>query len=307
MGASSPLSPPARARHFEGWQLGLLAVGLAALSAWLALPRPVEPDEVPLPLVDRQQLARGRANDVARAELALKRQLPFAARAVGELVRRHGRLVALGNGQEANLVRAELRAQWAAARKELGAEQLAQLRAIQAELWLNAVEQWQRTGKPSAELDELGGGFPQKAKRMGWADEQGKLRLSATEQWVLFVVRWSELVGAIRDPSLRPSLDQFRLYYHVLLRHPGGDEPAEQDEARLAYVRALSQIDGSFPSDLARGVLLYRLGRAPAALAAFTGHLATHPNGPWTLRCKNYGLAALAASEDSEVPAGRDF
>ena len=39
------------ARHFEGWQLGLLVVSMALLSALLVVPRNVPPELVPPPVI----------------------------------------------------------------------------------------------------------------------------------------------------------------------------------------------------------------------------------------------------------------
>jgi hypothetical protein len=111
---------------------------------------------------------------------------------------------------------------------------------------------------------------------------------------VLFRVRWTELLGLLKTSQLRPRLDEFRLYYRVQLEHPGGASLRDQDERRLSYLSALAVIDGEFPRALAEGVLLARLGRSEQALSALSSHLAAHPDGPWTLRAKNYQLALLA-------------
>jgi TolA-binding protein len=60
----------------------------------------------------------------------------------------------------------------------------------------------------------------------------------------------------------------------------------------LSYVNALARIDPSYPADYARGVLLYRSGRPAEAARAFSRHLEVYPDGPWTLRARNFWLAA---------------
>ena len=140
----------------------------------------------------------------------------------------------------------------------------------------------------------------QKGKSIGWFDAKGRLRLSEDELFVLFRVRWTELIGRLESSELRPRLDELRLYYRVLLEYPGGGSSREQDEHRLAYLPALARVDSDFPRMLAEGVLLYRLGRKEQALAAFSAHLAAHQDGPWALRAKNYALSALAQVQPTE-------
>jgi hypothetical protein len=288
------------ARHFEGWQLGLLAVGVALCGLWLALPRPVEPRLLPLPEVDRDVVARARSEDRLRAREAERLVLPFEVRAVGELLRRHGARVASQDALGARQARDDARKLVSKLARESGWEPLRRLRAIQTELFLRAATGLRVDAPKSAELEELAGNFVQKGKGLGWFDSSGQLRLSEDELFVLFRVRWSELVGRLESPELRPRLDELRLYYRVLLQYPGGASAREQDEHRLAYVPALARVDSDFPRALAEGVLLYRLGRKEQALASFSAHLAAHEDGPWALRAKNYALAALAEVQPTE-------
>ena len=116
----------------------------------------------------------------------------------------------------------------------------------------------------------------------------------------LYRVRWADLTGSLEVPPLRPSLDEFRLYYRTLLEHPEGKSPFEQDERRLAYASALGRIDGEFATDVARGVLLFRLGRPQAAYAAFSAYAASHESGPWLHAVRNYALSALAQGQPTE-------
>jgi hypothetical protein len=171
---------------------------------------------------------------------------------------------------------------------------------VQTQLFLASTAGLRVDAPPNREVEELAGNFVQKGKSIGWFDAKGQLQLSEDELFVLFRVRWTELVGKLDSPELRPVLDEFRLYYRVLLTHPGGESPRERDEHRLAYLPGLSRIDSDFPRALAEGVLFYRLGRKEQALAAFSAHLAVHRDGPWALRAKNYALAALAQVDPTE-------
>lgn len=285
---------PGIARHFEGWQLGLLAVAVAAAAAWLALPRPVEPSLLPLPEVDRGVVERVRREERGRAAEVERARLPLAVRAVGESFRRHGACAAAEDARCARDARDDARERAASVVREHGVESLRRLRAAQTELFLSAVSGLRARSKQSRELEELGGNFAQKAEAMGWFDPHGQLRLSEEELFVLFRVRWTELLGLLKHTELRPRLDEFRLFYRVQLEYPGGASAREQDERRLPLLAALSLIDGEFPRALAEGILLARLGRAEQALMAFSAHLSAHPDGPWALRAKNHQLAMLA-------------
>jgi hypothetical protein len=97
------------ARHFEGWQLGLLAVGVALCGLWLALPRPVEAELLPLPEVERDVVQRARSQERALAREAERSPLPFEVRAVGELLRRHGKSVAAHDAYGARQARDDAR------------------------------------------------------------------------------------------------------------------------------------------------------------------------------------------------------
>jgi hypothetical protein len=287
-------------RHLEGWQLGLLAVSLAALSVWLALPRPVEPSSVPLPLPDRRVLRQLRETDRELVAKLQREPLPFEVRAVGEMVRRHGAAVVASDAEKSLQARREARRLARAVQLAQGAAALVSLRALQTQLFLEAIERFRRGAAPDRDLLELGANFVEKSRGSGWLDAEGKLLLEQDELFVLFRVRWTELVGVLDDRALRPRLDEFRTYYRMLLERPEGHDALDREVRRMAYVRALSKIDSEYPEDLARGVLLYRLGRPDSASDAFLAHLATHGNGPYTLRAKNYALAALAQVEQAE-------
>jgi hypothetical protein len=285
-----------RARLLEGWQLGLLAVGLPLLALWLALPRPVAPKTVPLPELDRRLLRRGLEADRVRADAALRERLPFAARQVGELMRRFG----AADANEGARLRREIARAFRQALGEVSARPLLELRAVQTRLFVAAVERWQTRGQTDRELLELAGNFAEKCRAASWLDAEGRIVFTPAELHVLYRIRWTELAGALEDAEFRPSLTDLRLYYRALLEHPEGTSASERDAARLAYVAALSRKDPEYPGDLARGVLLFRLGQHEAAASALTLHLTSHPDGPHALTARNYLLAALAGGPAPE-------
>src|SRR6188768_1882941 len=92
-------------RHFEGWEIGALAVVVALLGTLLVVPLKVAPEDVPLPVVDVKALSTTRAREAALAAAivpALERDVTGAAegrglydlRAFGEELRAYGRLEA---------------------------------------------------------------------------------------------------------------------------------------------------------------------------------------------------------------------
>ena len=99
-------------------------------------------------------------------------------------------------------------------------------------------------------------------------------------------------------------------FYGFLLGHPwsggaaGGppdssgaaESPAARaaERWRLRKVDELANLNPTYPRDLARGVLLLRLGDATGAVVSLQRHLTASPDGPHTLRARNYLKAALA-------------
>lgn len=290
--------PPRRfGRHLEGWQLGLLAVTLPLLALWLAAPRPVTPREIPLPRVDRKELRRIQALNSERARKVESEPLGFPVRRFGELLRRVGASTA---HSEASRLRAELRGQFRAVRRTTGTEALLRLRAVQTRLFLEALGRLKQGASEISELRELAGAFEQRARRSAWLDENGRSVFSDAELSAFYLFHWTELVGALADPAFRPTLHEARVLYRALIEHPEGQDPTERDYRRLGYVRALEQRDSSYPADLARGVLQFRLGQPVAASRSFLEHLDKNADGPYALRARNYLLAALADSPLAE-------
>jgi hypothetical protein len=304
--APRPVKPPGTARpgfqrHLEGWQLAVVAVSIALLGAALVVPRAVAPEELPVPEVDRAEQRRAFQSEQARAAAAEREPLPFEVRVVGELLRRYGAAESSRDSLvEQHLI--ELREKAPAARAKHGDEALLRLRAAQTGFFRRALGRWLDSGKPDAELTELGGSFLAKAEQVGWIDAERELVPDEEECALLFRIRWTELTGLGKGHPFRPTLNEWRAYYRFLIRHPevqvSGGEP-ELAGARLRYVQALASLDDGFPAELARGVLAYQLGRFPEATQAFQAHLQAHPDGPWRLRAQNYLSAALEAGGGS--------
>src|SRR5258708_7705707 len=89
-------------RHFEGWEVGALAVVVALLGTLLAVPLKVAPEDVPLPVVDGKSLSATLAREAALSA-AIVPELEhdvtgpaegrglYDLRALGEELRAYGR------------------------------------------------------------------------------------------------------------------------------------------------------------------------------------------------------------------------
>jgi len=284
---------PSWQRHLEGWQLGVVAVGIALCGTALLLPRGVSPRELPLPAVDRVEEAEADARDAARLASAERIPLPYLVRAAGESFRRFGAAESAGDAAKSDAQVADLQARFDAAKARYGSEPLLALRAVQTDLFVRAVHTFEQTGRASGDLTELGGSFLTRAAKNGWTDAERRLVFDDAALACIFRLRWSLLAGALETFPFSPSLDEWRLYFRTLLVHPEGSARARADRRSLAirltsYVAALAKRDPDYPELLARGILESWAGHPRAAADAFREHLRTHDRGPWHLRAQNY-------------------
>jgi hypothetical protein len=285
-------------RHFEGWQLGLIAVGIALAGSILAVPRAAPPTEIPVPRIDRAEQRRQQTSDTERANSAMLVPLPFDVRAVGETLRRYGSANAAHDEVGAKLELAELRRRIVDVRALLGDEPLLALRAVQTRLFQLALSRWESGVDADPELEELGGNFLPKARESGWTRGR-RLVLSDAERSLMFRVRWVELAGLREQHAFAPTLEDWRAYYRFLIEHPetgARSDPRADASARLKYVDALARLDPEYPAKLARGVLMFELGRMPEAAEAFRAHLTSREQRRYALRAQNYLSAALDAA-----------
>jgi hypothetical protein len=283
--------PAGFARLFDGWELGAIVVGLVLSAALLAVPRAARPGVIPVPLIDVAEARATRARYDALADRAEQQGLPFETRAVGDAIRRLGSALATsGDAEHQSRVLAE-RVMAAVHAGQL--EQLAQLRAVQARLFVRAVRAQKLGDAVSPELAALGGDFATRALKSGWSSAAGCIATD-DELVTLFALRWVELTRLRDRPGFKPSLAELRRYYRFLLLYPEGvgqGAARERAAARLRYVAALARRDPDYPADLARGTLLGTLGLDEQSSEALAAHL-TRPGGAqWTLRARNYLLA----------------
>lgn len=296
--------PTGFARLFEGWELGALIAALVLSAALLVVPRAAAPGVFPVPLLDVAEARATRARYDELADRAERQGLPFETRAVGDAVRRLGSAMERGSRDSEHESRV-LHERVAVALRAGQLEQLEQLRAVQARLFVRAVRQHSFAARASAELAALGGDFVARALQSGWAGPGGCVA-SDDELVTLFALRWLELTQLRDAPKLKPSLGELRRYYRFLLLHPEGasgrDRTRERALARLRYVAALERRDREYPADLARGALLGALGSSEQSAEALGDHLSRPAGAQWTLRARNYLLAVARLDPDAAEP-----
>lgn len=320
----------ARSDPFEGWQPGLVLVAFAAVIAAVVVPRAVEPGaELPEPAVDRRALLRSMQVDDALAAEAEGVRLDVDVRALGSAYRAYGRADRLARPEYLSDARQRVAA--AAGRAlRVGEAELAKLRAFEELALLREVRHWVSTGDETDELMELGGGLLNMLHRNGWVVEppaalQRRILIDEASLRVVFKKRWAQVTGLEGGP-LAVSIDEERVLYRFLLRHPpsqvaaaqesGGapdDKPSEPEAGlgptelrrralvegyRSKKVDELSRVDPAYPSALAKGMLAYRTGRYLVAVELFRRHLERTPDGPYALRATNYLRAALERAGD---------
>jgi hypothetical protein len=304
-------------RHLEGWQAGALAVFIAGTGALLAVPRAVPPSDIPEPAFRPRELEAVRRADAALADDIDKRahrgELDLDVRELGKAVGLFG--IAEGAGNVVELEKAHRRIaerlHFALAR---GAGEVLALRAHQARTFLREMHAFERSGIASQELVEVAGAFPASLEARGWYDRAARrLAPDDTALTVMFKKRWNDLVG-VSGPAFAVSLDEERARLAFLIAHPSatkeppasapGSSPARaagardkvaSDEKRLAEVQKLAQLDPEYPALFAEGVLRYRLGQYERAASAFDRYLTRHPEGPLTIRARNFLKASLEA------------
>jgi hypothetical protein len=312
------------ARHFEGWQPAALAVFLAGSTALLAVPRPVDPIDLPEPRIDRRSLERQAQKDESLAAGADRTRLDVDVLELGSAIFAYGEAEAAGDGVAFGRERRHvLDAVQRAAR--VGAPALQALRAHHLRSFLHEIHRWEQTGAESEKLRQLAGGFAGMVRRNGWvtgqeAGERPRLRMDRAVLAAFFKRRWNEVTG-LSGELFGLALDESRVLYRFLLQHPlrstegvgsavlgplgsrAATASSELDRAltaqyRLKKLDEFAAVDPSFPVHLARGVVLYQLQRYPLAVEAFRRHLEAAPDGPFTLRAQNYLRAALGRARE---------
>lgn len=294
-------------RHFEGWEVGAVAVVIALAGTLLAVPLTVAPRDLPLPIVDGKALSA--AVDIEKKQGAMMAQSLRAAsgtselfdlRAFGEEFRAYGAAETSGDTYAVVRVRQKLVEAVARARGQ-GDDKLVALRAYQKERFLGELRRWENGSMDLAELTALGGGFLELARQSGWLTDR-TIVMDDRIRGILFKRRWNQITGLGSGPYAI-TVDEHRALYGFLLTHPyvegrgalGAKEACvAADRWRLRKIEELSRLDPSYPYALARGVLFYRLARYPEAVQAFRDFLGSNDEGRYVLRARNYLTTAAA-------------
>jgi len=302
-------------RHSEGWEVGIVAVAIALTGTLLAVPLPVSPRDLPLPLADGKTLSatldreKALAATMARALEEDRRRTSgtsdlYDLRAFGQEFRAYG--TAEASRDTYVVVRARQKMLEAVARaRGVGDDKLVALRSYQQQLFLAELRKWENAGVASEELTGLGGGFLDLVRQSGWVAGQ----IILMDDWVrgiFFKRRWNQVTG-VSGAAYDISLDEHRAFYAFLLMHPyvegrgGLDVKAAcraADQWRLRKIEEVARLDASYPYVLARGILFYRLGRYPEAVQAFRDYLGAADDGRYVLRARNYLATAVARAAE---------
>ena len=275
-------------------------VGLSIVGSLLVIPRPTYPQVLPLPEIDHARAQKREAKEVKRATKVLQGTLSKEARIVGEQFRRLGLVLSDSPRVENKALRslhldaAQLAAKAPAEGAPAGVESLLDLRALQAELFLDAVHAWLKSRKVDNELRELGGPFHRVA-RNSWLDEDGKLALNDNELRLLFRIHWGKVTGLYGKKPFGPTLEELRRYYNTNLQHPhgpGGDTRSKL-LGQMGFAKALGDLDPDYPGLLAQGIIQLRMGESIAAANSLKAHLDQHPSGEWSQLARNHHLLAV--------------
>jgi hypothetical protein len=197
-----------------------------------------------------------------------------------------------------------------------GRDQLLDLRASQLDSFMAEIRRFQTTGASSTELSDLAGNFIQTMTADGWFRDRVLLADDDVLR-VMFKEMWTALIGLQRREDLAVTLDEQRVLYAFYLQYPhpsramreaigtarnGLSSRADRSSDRVAIeawridrINRLAAIDSTYPTEYAPGISQYRSGAFAASAAAFRAWLQLHPDGPWTMRARNYLLAAERA------------
>jgi hypothetical protein len=296
---------------------------VAIVLAAFLIPRRVAPQDVPLPELDGRTVAHELTADHDRAERARSVPLSPEVRALGSAIRAFNTAEAQ---DEKELVLSDARVTIDRTRLEAAGkdDELLALRAVQMEGFLTEVRRFEHTGTSSPELDALGGTFIRRMRKVGWC-EGNTVVMNDLERRAAFKSTWNALVELDKNPAFALSKQETRALYTLYFTHPHPSEPQRaaltlarsqaKDAATCAKIQdgeevatqawlihkltEYAALDPTYPLAIARGVTLYKRHQYRDAAQSFSQWLEAHPNGPWTLRTRNYLKASTAAEEES--------
>jgi hypothetical protein len=224
----------------------------------------------------------------------------------------------------------ELRGALGVARNSFGDEKglqapLKDLRAYHTDLFIDELRRRERTRTVSDELKRLGGGLLAVMTRNGWIGADGSMIAPEPIIRARYKLHWTGVVFGLEDcegsaatscyglTTLPIEPVELRALLAYLIEHPvvreedaleAGSPERAIDRRRLLYVERLAAIDryadptgkthpylGDYPVQLARGILLFRLGRYDLAEQELGAYALTHKTDS---RARNWYLGAVA-------------
>ncbi len=290
------------AQLFEGWQVGAVAVLVAALVTAVIVPRTVEPTGLPPSSLAPRELDRARIETHREALPATGDQRSRALELVDARLRELGRAEYEGNQRLAD--------RWASEVSEAARPVLAQspetlraLRASQALEFASAYLRSLREGADSDTLVELGGSTLVELRQNGWfpsLEDAGP----TTDVVLVGLFKRRFTLMFLGHPELPLSTVEERAVLNFLIRHPprstlaGSTREGRGGRGKfvLNQIDALSKLEPSYPTLYARGVVYYEMGQFDAAASAFDAYLQRNQDGPYRLRAVNFLKAAVEES-----------
>jgi hypothetical protein len=271
--------------------LAVPSVGIALVAAALAVPRAAEPRWFPHPVINPTRLSSEIAQVQQLAKHARAQPLPFSVREAGEMYRRLGRTQyeVPNTFNDATVV--AWRDMLASIHRSLGDQPLLDLRAVQCELFVAALQHWEKSGVVPSDLLELGGDFISLANAHNWAI-RGTLHLSEPERWAVALRRWTALAGLMQNPTFRLARELDLTQLRFFFEHPTGN--LDPTEVRMRVVHRYAELELSYPANYAVGVVLAKAGRRDSAAVAFAKQLELRPDGPFALGARNHLIWATA-------------
>ena len=274
----------------------VVALIAALVTATFVLPRPQTPKDVPYPPVVEERTRAELAEITERARQAVKNGLHIDIRGIGERVRRVSWLEASGASELYLTERSRLRALVQGLLREKRAQELLQLRDVQAVLFVDSIEEhWKKpTPESEREISELGAKIlPYLDSASGWLRIYPLLRPTLL---ALFCERWTELLNLQEHLLFAPTANAHRLLHRFLVVYQLNKGSKREPQQLIALLSSVPEYSPQYPTEYARGIVLYQMGSFPDAITAFERHLTLHPDGPWAVRAHNFRLEAIRAS-----------
>jgi len=275
----------------RGWPLAIPSVGVALVAAVLAIPRSTKPSMVPQPLVHVWELNGELDQLKSEARSARSQPLSFAIREVGEAYRRFGRTQFDGPQLLDDTQAWRLRQLVQSALKQSGDAQLLALRAVQVQMFVASLSDWDKGGTVPADLAELGGDFVALARRNLWRSKE-HLEMLPEERWALGLLRWTTLTGLLGVPAFRLPRNLEVVQLRFFFTHPQSEESAPALRQRI--LKRYSELEPDYPAEYAKGVLAAQTGQFELAAACFSRQLEAHPQGNYVVRTRNHLIWAAA-------------